>query len=823
MAGDLPRPLHYPGSLTPDEVRRRGFPTSFRGFDTGEVRAYLESVAGELTRLAQREDELVQEIHGLRQRLANPKLDEETLTAALGHEAAQILHSAHEAGADIRRKAEDNAARVLREAHAQAEALRQSAESLLAERTREAEAAADALKAAANAESAALLARARQEAEGSLGEARIRFEAMEEEAEALKNRVLGEISRRRRAIVAQIEQLTAGRDSMLRAVGDVRALIDQVAGSLDGAELEAKAAAEAALASLRQRGEVEPLTTEELGPLSIGAAALGDPPPTAEAVILRLQTGADLPRPPLRPAARPAEPAPPASSVGVVVNAESSGGSGPEVGGGAQAGAPAPVEPPAERGQTALTEPGDAGRQVGAAVGSGPSSEAAGGPGDIIEGTRPGLRVVRREESSHPSIPLEDLEEGVRIIGPATPLRPAPLAPVPSAPEPPRNQASSAAPPAAPPAATEPTATEPTATEPTATEPTATEPTATEPTATEPTAAVVTEEPKPREPRQAPPAPERPSVDELFARLRAERAAAVDSAAETLAQAGPPRASTADEEGTAGAEGPGAEVAPGGDGITEASAEASEGAETAVGDPDDPGSDDADPEKADPENADDLFLQRRNDLLAPVQERLARKIKRSLQDDQNDVLDRVRNSTRHRDQPVLPAVDVQAARFVEVTEPILAEAVEAGVAFGLGLGGEPAGGSVAGAAPVAAELAGALLGQLRPRLEAAVAEGGPDESAVAEGISVVYRAWRSDRLESLAMDHLIVAFHAGLLGSLPGGAELRWVVDDDGAPCPDCDDNTLAGPTRVGEDYPTGQRHPPAHPGCRCLLVMALP
>jgi hypothetical protein len=48
---------------------------------------------------------------------------------------------------------------------------------------------------------------------------------------------------------------------------------------------------------------------------------------------------------------------------------------------------------------------------------------------------------------------------------------------------------------------------------------------------------------------------------------------------------------------------------------------------------------------------------------------------------------------------------------------------------------------------------------------------------------------------------------------------LRWIVDDDGGPCPDCDDDALAGPTRKGDPFPTGQLHPPAHPGCRCVLV----
>ena len=55
----------------------------------------------------------------------------------------------------------------------------------------------------------------------------------------------------------------------------------------------------------------------------------------------------------------------------------------------------------------------------------------------------------------------------------------------------------------------------------------------------------------------------------------------------------------------------------------------------------------------------------------------------------------------------------------------------------------------------------------------------------------------------------------------PRAPMLRWVVDDDVAECPDCDDNALAGPVPSREAFPTGHPHPPAHAGCRCLLVPA--
>ncbi|HWW53145.1 MAG TPA: DivIVA domain-containing protein, partial [Acidimicrobiales bacterium] len=46
------------GALSPDDVARRTFGTSRRGFDPSDVRGFLEAVAGELRRLHQRIEEL---------------------------------------------------------------------------------------------------------------------------------------------------------------------------------------------------------------------------------------------------------------------------------------------------------------------------------------------------------------------------------------------------------------------------------------------------------------------------------------------------------------------------------------------------------------------------------------------------------------------------------------------------------------------------------------------------------------------------------------------------------------------------------------------
>ena len=50
---------------------------------------------------------------------------------------------------------------------------------------------------------------------------------------------------------------------------------------------------------------------------------------------------------------------------------------------------------------------------------------------------------------------------------------------------------------------------------------------------------------------------------------------------------------------------------------------------------------------------------------------------------------------------------------------------------------------------------------------------------------------------------------------------VRWVVDPGGSCGADCADNALAGEVTAGERFPTGDRFPPAHPGCRCRIEVA--
>jgi len=229
-------------------------------------------------------------------------------------------------------------------------------------------------------------------------------------------------------------------------------------------------------------------------------------------------------------------------------------------------------------------------------------------------------------------------------------------------------------------------------------------------------------------------------------------------------------------------------------------------------------------------------LARRDHLLGTITAKLGRALKRALQDDQNDLLNALRQTSRKPVLEELNPAEVQRQRFVSAASDQLARAYEAGAAF-LVVGDAVEGPSVTAPAPsqtvafeagalLAAELADDLSGRLRQRIEEALSELDGSLEGSADAAGVAYREWKGTRVEGLAGDFTTRAFAVGELAVLSqlGKDEapfVRWAVEDDdgGGSCPDCDDNSLAGSQPPGSAFPTGHAHPPAHPGCRCLLV----
>ena len=206
------------------------------------------------------------------------------------------------------------------------------------------------------------------------------------------------------------------------------------------------------------------------------------------------------------------------------------------------------------------------------------------------------------------------------------------------------------------------------------------------------------------------------------------------------------------------------------------------------------------PDDGPPDERDPLAV-RRDELTAPIVTAMGRRLKRTLQDNQNDLLD---TSDRQSDWsagllPTRPSKWTVSHR----APPALEQAVQAGD-----------------------------WSERRPRQGAARRRGGEDRrtkwpshdrtlrrklpTPTASRMPTsrwwpstsgsAFREWRGERIERLAADHVLAAFSAGSMSAAEGtpSAQLEWiaVAGSGDAPCPDCEDNGLNGSLRPGEEFP---------------------
>ncbi len=217
------------------------------------------------------------------------------------------------------------------------------------------------------------------------------------------------------------------------------------------------------------------------------------------------------------------------------------------------------------------------------------------------------------------------------------------------------------------------------------------------------------------------------------------------------------------------------------------------------------------------------FDQRRADL-TPLIVASAKKLKRVLADEQNEVLDALRRSesARHVDA-LLPWSSEHAGRYREAIAGELFQAAQAGAASIPDDRGRPTKLRKADAikASTAAHevLEEWLVTPLRERLERCVADGDGDNGDIGKRARSVYREWKTQHIDEQLDDVFRTAHGRGVLAALEPGTLVRWVADDGAQVCADCDDNTLAGTVEAGSAFPTGHVAAPAHIGCRCLLI----
>lgn len=208
---------------------------------------------------------------------------------------------------------------------------------------------------------------------------------------------------------------------------------------------------------------------------------------------------------------------------------------------------------------------------------------------------------------------------------------------------------------------------------------------------------------------------------------------------------------------------------------------------------------------------------RRAGVLDPIVTAWARRMKRALRDDQNRLLDRLRQETGEWTGDLLPDEEAQRALYVDASTAAVRECIAAGTTFGRGAVGARQSKAQAvderAVEEVARALGEAVVSQLRRKLESA------ETLDAAERVGAAYREWRGERIEQLSEDAAIEAFSRGVVSGAGRRSALRWVRNLKGSGCADCEDNALAGSVPAGERFPTGHLHPPLHAGCRCLVL----
>jgi DivIVA domain-containing protein len=670
-----------PDPSSPAAVSAANFTMARRGFEPEEVREFLRMVAAELARLQEREKFLERELRSAQRQGPSPAvaLDEDVVTRLLGEEAARILTTSREAAAQIKSRAEEGASRLLREATDEAQRVREEAEIEAARRRQD----------------------TASDTEAELQMAKQQGREMVNEARAYRERVLGELARRRELARQQIESLVHGRDRLLQAFERAR------------------------IAAVDVMAELTPLTEPQeyvnlaptTGPVPLIVPASEMPPtrPSLPAVV---------------------EDTPAAEEPAVVEKAAVEEVVVEEV----------VVE------EVVVEE-------VPAAVGEVVAEEVPPAPEP-----RPAPRSRRETVVSMPEPAAGDAAATADTgrIAPVVSLF-AGEADVPA-------RAQLPAPPSAPPLV--------------------------EPELAEQS------EPEPDPEPEPEPAPEvRSTVDDLFARLRAARAGGVAERArgghraspeanDIVAVVEPP--ATPDSVFRASAPDPTAEAA---------AAEALDG----------PG--------------EQTPFSRRDAELTPLIVAAARKLKRLLADEQNDVLLALRRKAPVTDlDALLPAAGEHSARYGKAIRDELVQAALAGAASlddGAAVDHQRAIDGLDALRPALELLATTVVEALRDRLDRAIVTAAGDNTELADAARAVYREWKTQRIDEHLDDVLRTAFGRGAYVVLAPGAPVCWTVDPHGPPCPDAEDNTLGGVIKAGDPFPTDHVCAPAHEGCRCMLQRA--
>jgi DivIVA domain-containing protein len=201
----------------------------------------------------------------------------------------------------------------------------------------------------------------------------------------------------------------------------------------------------------------------------------------------------------------------------------------------------------------------------------------------------------------------------------------------------------------------------------------------------------------------------------------------------------------------------------------------------------------------------DLAFHARSATLAPIVATVARLLKRTLADEQNEAL-----HTMQRSQPIASVDDLVGAETQHLERYAAVVATELTTA---GFASRPTD-------PAVAHLAEQLVLPLRERLEHGVEVTSGDHGELGAYTRNLYRDWKR-RLDAIAEYIVLDAHGTASFDDLEPGAPVVWHPDPAGASCTDASVNAAVGALPAGDEFPSGHRHPPTGSGCRCLLVPA--
>ncbi len=206
------------------------------------------------------------------------------------------------------------------------------------------------------------------------------------------------------------------------------------------------------------------------------------------------------------------------------------------------------------------------------------------------------------------------------------------------------------------------------------------------------------------------------------------------------------------------------------------------------------------------------LFERRDAALAESLAVLTRKVKRALQDDQNIMLERLRD-VKAMITTELEDEHEQRARYADAALDALSNAAAAGVQFAKDEAGV-SGNAVDQAAltDCAADLAVTIVLALRKRILTDASGDGPDRANAA------YKEWRGARVERLCTDAARRALSIGVVAA-SHGRHVRFFVAPSDAPCDACAMDAASGERPAGTNFPSGSAFPPLHAGCACAVL----